>query len=51
MNLSENVQPIDLKIPLLSVAGTQSLSYGNSVKSVAFDNLTFMGGRLGSVIE
>lgn len=51
VNLPADVEPIDLKIPLFEVAGAQSLSYGKGVNSVAFDNLTFMGGRLGSVIE
>lgn len=51
VNLPAGVEPIDLTIPLLSIAGAQSLSYGNGVKSVTFDNLTFLGGRIGSVIE
>lgn len=51
VSLPANVEDIDLTIPPLSVAGSQSISYGNGVKSVTFDNLTFLGGRVGSVIE
>ena len=50
VNLPENAEDVSLEIPLLSVVGSQDMVYGNGVKDITFNNLTFTGGRIGSVV-
>ena len=48
VNLPAGVTIPVLEIPVQVVTGKQTLSYGNGVESVKFNNVTFNGGRTGS---
>ena len=51
MNLPQGFETVKVNVPVLVVSGQQSLSYGQGVADVTFDNLTFNGGRATSVLD
>ena len=50
VNLPEGVTIPVLEVPVQVVTGKQTLTYGDGVESVKFDNITFNGGRTGSPV-